>query len=78
MSNIIIEQQRFLDFALGHCFSWQNGLQCGLYKYGFTGTIFQKQNTIISVEAKCCIKISLVAIVVDNIGETDSTDGRHD
>ena len=77
MGDGIIQLQRFLNLALGHGLARQDGLNQGLDEDRLAGAIFQEQDAIVAVEAEGRIDIAFVSIVIDDIGEPDSTDGGH-
>ena len=77
MGDGVVQLQRFLYLALGHGLARQDSLDQSLDEDRLAGPVFQEQDAIIAVEAERRIDIAFMAIVIDDIGETDSTDGGH-
>ena len=77
VSGRVAELQRLLDFAVGHGFARQDGLNERLDKNGFASTILQEQDTVESVETERGIDVALLAIVIHDIREADPADGWH-
>ena len=77
MGNGIVQLQCFLNLALSHGLARQDGLDQGLDEDGLAGAVFQEQDAIIAIKAEGRVDIAFVAVVIDDIGETDSTDGGH-